>query len=166
MRIAYLTTDEVNKDLPLRLAAQWAVTVCPLEPRDPPPDGEFDAVLYDWDHWPEDRRPKARTHAPAGPITHLVAVHSCGLEPHQARALRRSVVLVFDRLEPRTFLELHRAVNQARAIQAQEDTVDLGQPGDTLFPGVAPTTAEARPRPWAAGRNRPFRAFEPGIQRG
>jgi hypothetical protein len=33
MRIAYLTTDEVNKDLAVRLAAQWEVTVCPLEPR-------------------------------------------------------------------------------------------------------------------------------------
>ena len=44
MRIAYLTTDEVNKHLALRLAAQWEVSVCPLEPRDPPPDGKFDAV--------------------------------------------------------------------------------------------------------------------------
>jgi hypothetical protein len=31
MRIAYLTTDEVNKEVALRLAAQWEMTVCPLE---------------------------------------------------------------------------------------------------------------------------------------
>jgi hypothetical protein len=37
MRFAYLTTDEANKDLALRLAAQWQMKVCPLEPRDSPP---------------------------------------------------------------------------------------------------------------------------------
>jgi hypothetical protein len=89
MRIAYLTTDEVNKDLALRLAAQWDVTVCPLEPRDPPPDGQFDAVLYDWDHWPADRRPRTLTPASARPMRQPVALHSYGLEQEQARALRR-----------------------------------------------------------------------------
>jgi hypothetical protein len=79
MRIAYLSTDEVNKDLALRLAAQWEVTVCPLEPRDPAPDGDFDAVLYDWDHWPTDRRPKVLTHTAAGPIRQPVALHGYSL---------------------------------------------------------------------------------------
>jgi hypothetical protein len=146
MRIAYLTTDEVNKDLAIHLGAESGLTVCPLEPRDLPPDREVDAVLYDWDHWPADRRPKVRTHAPAGPVTHPVAVHSYGLEPHQARALRRSGVLVFDRLEARTFLDLRRAVNQARAIREQTETVDLCRKSADLAaaqadPGAPPSGA-------------------------
>jgi hypothetical protein len=144
MRIAYLTTDEVNKDLAVRLAAQWHMTVCPLEPRDSPPDGEFDAVLYDWDHWPADRRPRAVTHASARPLRQPVALHGYGLEPDQARALRRCGVLLFARLEPRTFLELQRAVNQARVIREREETVDLSQKGDRV--AAAQAVAEAPPR--------------------
>jgi hypothetical protein len=136
MRIAYLTTDEVNKDLALRLAAQWHMTVCPLEPRDPPLDGEFDAVLCDWDHWPTDQRPKTLNGASATSVRRPVAVHSYGVEKHQARALRRMGILFFDRLGPRTLLELQRAVNQARALRQQEKTTDLGQPDDTSFPSV------------------------------
>jgi hypothetical protein len=137
MRIAYLTTDEVNKDLALRLAAQWDVTVCLLEPRDPPPDGQFDAVLYDWDHWPADHRPETMTGGSGDSIRYPVALHGYRLEKGQARALRRKGVLLFDRLEPKTLLDLYRAVNQARAPMEQDDTVDLGRPEDTPFPCVA-----------------------------
>jgi hypothetical protein len=136
MRIAYLTTDEVNKDLALRLAAQWDVTVCPLEPRDSPPNGEFDAVIYDWDHWPADYRPEALAGTSARPVSQTVALHTYGLEEDQARALRRIGVLLFDRLEPGTFLELQRAVNHARALRQQEKATDLGQPNDPSFPSV------------------------------
>jgi hypothetical protein len=146
MRIAYLSTDEVNKDLALRLAAQWQVTVCPREPRDPPPVGEFDALLYDWDHWPADRRPTVLTHTAAGPLRQPVALHGYRLEQEQARALRRRGVLLFDRLESRTFLDLRRAVNQARAVRGQEETVDLSRKGADLaaaqaYPGALPAGA-------------------------
>jgi hypothetical protein len=158
MRIAYLTTDEVNKDLALRLGARWEMTVCPLEPRDPPPDGEFDAVLYDWDHWPADQQPKAVTHARAGALRQPVALHGYCLEQEQARALRRSGVLVFDRLGSRTFLDLQRAVNQARAIREQQETVDLYQKGD----GVAVAQAEAEAPPAEAPGNHPS-CCQPGY---
>jgi hypothetical protein len=146
MRIAYLTTDEVNKDLALRLGTQWEVTVSPLEPRDPPPDGEFDAVLYDWDHWPVDRRPQALTDTSAQPMRQPVAVHGYGLEQEQARALRRSGVLLFDRLESRTFLDLQRTVSQARAVRERQETVDPSQKGAALAtaqadPGAPPSAA-------------------------
>jgi hypothetical protein len=146
MRIAYLTTDEVNKDLALRLAAQWEVMVCPLEPRDPPPDGGFDAVLYDWDHWPADRRPKALTDTLPGPFGPRLALHGYSLEQEQERSLRRSGVLLFDRLDSRTFLELQRAVNHARAIREQQETVALSQKGHDLAaaqadPGALPSEA-------------------------
>src|SRR5262249_39764970 len=64
----------------------------------------------------------------------------------QARALRRSGVLLFDRLESRTFLDLRRAVNQARAIREREETVDLSHKGHDLAaaqadPGAPPSEA-------------------------
>jgi hypothetical protein len=158
MRIAYLTTVEVNKDQALRLAAQWEVTVCPVEPRDRPPDGQFDALLYDWDHWPADQRPRTLTPAPAGPLRQPVALHSYGLEPHQARALRRSGVLVFDRLESRTFLDLVRAVHQARPIREQEETVDLSHKGN----GATAGQAEAEAPPPEPARNGPS-CCQPGY---
>jgi hypothetical protein len=102
MRIAYLTTDEVNQDLALRLAADGGLTLCPRDPRDPPPDGEFDAVLYDWDSWPADQKKRVLTGLLAGPVLRPVALHSYGLEESQAEALRRNGVLIFDRLEPET----------------------------------------------------------------
>jgi hypothetical protein len=52
MRIAYLSTDEVNVHLAEAMAAGCGLTLCPLAPKDPPPDEEFDALLYDWDSWP------------------------------------------------------------------------------------------------------------------
>jgi hypothetical protein len=157
MRIAYLSTDEVNKDRALRLAAQWQVTVCPLEPRDPSPDGEFDAVLYDWDHWPADRRPKGLTHTAAGPRRQLVALHGYRLGQAQARALRRGGVLLFDRLESRTFLDLQRAVNQARAIREQQETVDLFRKG-----AVAAAQADPGAPPAGAPGNHPS-CCQPGY---
>src|SRR5262249_28461141 len=50
MRVAYLTLDEVHQDLAMRLAENAGMIRYPLSPRDPPPDGQFDAVLYDWDY--------------------------------------------------------------------------------------------------------------------
>jgi hypothetical protein len=89
MPIAYLTTDEVNKNLALRLAAQREMTVYPVKSRDLPPDGEFDAVLCDWDHWPANRRPKALTQLSAGPIRHPAALHGYGVDQEKAPTLRR-----------------------------------------------------------------------------
>jgi hypothetical protein len=145
MRIAYLTTDEVNKELALRLAAERQVTVCCLEPRDPPPDGEFDAVLCDWDHWPADQRPKGLDDVPAAPVGPALALHGYGLGQDQARALRRRGVLLFQRLEPKTFLELKRAADQARTMRHEEETVDLGPPGESGLPAVTADQADKEP---------------------
>jgi hypothetical protein len=59
MRVAYLTTDEVNEAEARQLAEDHDITLCPLAPRDGPPGNEYDAVLYDWDFWPADRRREA-----------------------------------------------------------------------------------------------------------
>jgi hypothetical protein len=163
MRIAYLTTDEVNKELALRLAAERQVTLCCLEPRDPPPDGEFDAVLCDWDHWPADQRPKGLDDVPARPVGHALALHGYGLEQDQARALRRRGVLLFKRLEPKTFLELKRAADQARALR-EEETVELGPPGEDALPAVAADDVEKGPSCCQPGYTVNLHAPLPSLQ--
>jgi len=52
MFAAYLTTDKVNEHLALQMAPEYGVTVCPWPLREAPPNGEFAALIYDWDHLP------------------------------------------------------------------------------------------------------------------
>ena len=118
MRIAYLTTDEVNRHLAEEMAAACGVTLCPLEPRDHPPGGEFDALLYDWDHWPAARRREALAELLGGSLPHAVAVHGYNLEDGRAEALRRHTVAVYRRLQPRVFRFLRLAARTVRAARA------------------------------------------------
>src|SRR4029077_15485863 len=94
MRIAYLTTDEVNENLALEMSERQGVTFCPHIPKNPPPDDTFDAVLFDWDHWPSEHRAKflagLRDSLPARPV----AVHGYGLEDGLRAALRARGVIV------------------------------------------------------------------------
>jgi len=49
MKIAYLSTDEVNQNLAENLAARCGASQDCLSPHDPPPNGQYDAVVYDLD---------------------------------------------------------------------------------------------------------------------
>src|SRR6266566_670352 len=53
MRIAYLTTDEVNRDLAHKFATECDVNIRALSPRETPQTGSFDGVVYDVDFLPE-----------------------------------------------------------------------------------------------------------------
>ena len=66
MRIAYLTTDEVNQELALRLAAGQEAQLEVIWPRDEPPDGRFDAVIYDLDCLPPPLRQQLLTDLAGG----------------------------------------------------------------------------------------------------
>jgi hypothetical protein len=131
MRIAYLSTDEVNVHLAEVMAAACGLTLCPLAPKDPPPDEEFDALLYDWDSWPSRQQPEVLAKLLAGDLPHAVAVHGYNLEDGQAEALRRHSVAVYRRLQPRVFRFLWRAVRSVHAATAlgrnPQDTHTTGQ---------------------------------------
>jgi hypothetical protein len=133
MRIAYLCTDEVNLNLAEAMAAACGLTLCPLFPKDSPPDEEFDAVLYDGDSWPADRLQEVLAELPAVRHPRVVAVRGYNLGDGQAEAFRRNAVAVFRPLQPRVFLSLRRAIHTARAAQARErnsqDRQATGQPG-------------------------------------
>jgi hypothetical protein len=113
MLVAYLTTDEVNQDLATRLAVERGITVWPMCVRDGAADGEFNAVLYDWDYWPAEQRKELLAQWKAGPVSSPVAVHSYHLE-EESEALVRNGVMVFRRLEPEVFQVLGRAVPGGR----------------------------------------------------
>jgi hypothetical protein len=116
MRIAYLTTDDVNRDLAIRMAEDCGATLYLLWPHDPPPDGRFDAVLYDWDYWPRDRRQEILQELLTAPTHGLVALHGYHLEEEHIDGLRRNGVFTFHRLEPEIFEFLGRKADEGPGV--------------------------------------------------
>jgi hypothetical protein len=114
MSIAYLSTDEVNRHLAGRMAAACGAKLHPLSPKDPPPDGRFDAVLYDLDSMPLACREEIVASALAGPPTRPVAVHSSNLDT-RADALRNKGVVVTRQLGPGVLRALCRSLGPAPA---------------------------------------------------
>jgi hypothetical protein len=128
MRVAYLTTDEVNQEQALEMAQECGLTLCPLAPTDGPPGHEYDAVLYDWDSWPAEQRREALAQMLAGPLPHAVAWHGYSLDDDQAEALRRHTVAVYRCLRPRLFRFLRRAGATVRAVKAPRHAPQPDQP--------------------------------------
>jgi hypothetical protein len=114
MSIAYLSADEVNCHLAARMAAACGAALHPVSPRDPPPDGRFDAVLYDLDSMPPACREEILASALADRATCPVAVHSYNLDM-QADALRDKGVVVTRRLGPRVLRALCGSLGPAPA---------------------------------------------------
>jgi hypothetical protein len=75
-RIAYVTTDELNEADAAPLAGKCRAEIHAVLLRDPPPNGEFDAILYDLDYLPVERRQVVLAELLAGPPHSLVGVHS------------------------------------------------------------------------------------------
>ena len=139
MRFAYLTTDDVNLSLALRMAADCDASLEGLSLRDAPPAGRFDAVLYDWDYLPPDKRREVLSELQSGPLTCPVALHGYNLGEDQVEALRRQGAVVSRRLEAKLFLALRRAVRRVRALVLADD----GQPRPPA--SAHPPMAASRP---------------------
>lgn len=128
MRIAYVTTDEVNPDLAQRWAETCGCTIVPLSPADPLPDGQFDGAIYDLDYLLPPFRQLVLRHLLRGPQHCPAAVHSYNLRQRQARALRNRGVIAKRRLERTLLLRLQREVHRARAAAQAERLVTLPTP--------------------------------------
>jgi hypothetical protein len=139
--IAYLTTDEVNLDLAERLATECGAILYPLSFQDGPPNGAFEAVLYDWDYLPSQWRQQLLADLLSRPAPCPVALHGYTLEEEHGEALRRHGADVFRRLEPGVFLNLRRAAGQARdtssASQGEGLNPALQSPGTPVNSGEA-----------------------------
>jgi hypothetical protein len=103
MRIAYLTLDEVNETLATLMAEECGATLFCLMPRDPKPDGEFDAVLYDLDSLPPCHKKELLSELLSSPPLHPVGVHSFQLQEDEQAALRRGGLLVCRHIDSAIF---------------------------------------------------------------
>jgi hypothetical protein len=106
MLVAYFTTDEVHEDTALQLAADYGAMLCTEPFRGQFPDGEFDAVVYDWDYLSPPYQQAVMSFLLAKPPPHPVAVHSYHLSDDEFWALHQNGVQVHRRLEPALFLGL------------------------------------------------------------
>ncbi len=123
MRIAYMSTDEVNQALVARMAAECGAIVCTVLPKDPSPEGLFDAVLYDMDNLPTDERSAALERLLRGKPDRPTAVHGYDLTVEQARALNGNGVAAARRLHTGLLRSLLSAVRRDRETVPPDDAV-------------------------------------------
>jgi hypothetical protein len=127
MNIAYLTTDEVNQYLALQLAAECGAALENVWPRDVPPDGRFDAVLYDLDCLPPSERAQLLSVVLAGPAASPVALHSYNLGEHQIETLQANGVGVHRSLSAEALQSLALAAAAAAPLRGLPDTSETEQ---------------------------------------
>jgi hypothetical protein len=112
MRIAYMTTDEVNLALAVRMARLCEATVDDLRPADKAGHRRFhfDAILYDFDVTPPHERSALIAEILSGtPRCNAKAVHGYGLSEEQAETLREGGVTVAWSLDLDLIRSLHDA---------------------------------------------------------
>jgi hypothetical protein len=114
MRIAYVNTDEVNQDLASRMAAKCGAVVSVVLPADPPPGGLFDAVLYNLDNLPRDRRAALVEGLRRVKPVHPTAVHGYDISDEQAEALNQNGVAAARRLHHDLLRELLNGDREGR----------------------------------------------------
>jgi hypothetical protein len=109
MRIAYRTTDEVNRDAVERLAAAYGAELHALEPRIRVAQGQFDLLIYDFDYLPPDECDAVVQAVVAGQPSCKVVVHGFNLNPFQEQTLKDAGVAVLRHLVPSVFRQVRSA---------------------------------------------------------
>jgi hypothetical protein len=109
MNVAYLSIDEVNQATARELAEAHRAGFDLLSMSDPQANGQFDAVVYDFDSLPADCRRPILAQLLAGRWSRRRAVHGYGLAEELVRALRSRGVLVARKLTPELFACLLRS---------------------------------------------------------
>ena len=126
MRIAYVNSDEVNRHLAAQIASRFGASVCELVPRNPVPDGLYDAVLYNMDDVPLHQRSalvEGLRHSETGYPT---AVHGYGITDEQVMTLRQHGVDTARQLHSGLLQVLINAARVSReAIQPDSKSTDL-----------------------------------------
>jgi hypothetical protein len=133
MLIAYLSEDEVNRDLAARMAAACGATLHFRSSNNPPPDGGFDAAVYDLESMPPRRRGEVVARLLAAPSTRPEAVHAYNLDA-EADALQNKGVIVTRRLGPAVLRSLCRSLSSAPTpgppVQIQCELADMDLLGE------------------------------------
>ena len=123
MRIAHVTTDEVNQALAARAAKPLGVTVTPLGPEEMSTHVLFDAVLYDLDRVPSHRRREITDRGRSETTALPMAVYGYCLSEEHAAALRHRGVAVARRLHSALIRTLADAVRQNLAAVPPDDAI-------------------------------------------
>jgi hypothetical protein len=121
VRIAYLSNDEVDQALADGMARKCGAVICTRPPEDPPPDGLCDAVLYNLDDLPRDRRSALLEELRRAKPDRPTAVHGYDMTEEQARALDRCGVAASRRLHPGLIHRLLTAARRDRETVPEDD---------------------------------------------
>jgi hypothetical protein len=121
MRIAYLTTDEVNLILAVKFARRLGASVSMAGTRSPVSTDRFDAVLHDLDAVPRDQRSAFLERVGLGTPARPTAVHGYCVTEKQAEALRRKGIAVAQRLDTGLIRGLLKEARRSRATVPPDD---------------------------------------------
>jgi hypothetical protein len=121
MRVAYATTDEVNQALAAQMAAECGAIICDRRPGEVPPNGLFDAVLYNLDDVPRDQRPAFLEGLCLSTPDCPTAVHGYDITDEQARTLNRNGVAAARRLDLDLLRNLLTAARESRAAVPRDE---------------------------------------------
>jgi hypothetical protein len=114
MRIAYMNTDEVNEAMAEQMAAACGAVVRTVLPKDPAPDGQFDAILYNVDDVPREGRSVLLEELRLGKPHSPAAVHGYDLTDEQVKTLGQSGTAAARRLSANLVRRLCRAARKHR----------------------------------------------------
>ena len=123
MRIAHVTTDEVNQALAVRVARLLGADVTPLATEDIATYERFDAVLYDLDRVSPSRRQALLDEIRSEKTGVPIAVYGYCLSENQAGKLRFHGVAVAQRLHAALVRTLASAVRQNLAAVPPNDAI-------------------------------------------
>ncbi len=104
--IGFYSIDEVNQSIAHQLAERCGVRLQCLSPKDPPPNGQYAAVVYDLDAFSLPHRHQILTSLLSETSDAVVACHSYDLKSEEITALRRCGVVVTRRLGQCLFRKL------------------------------------------------------------
>jgi hypothetical protein len=126
MRIAHMTTDEVNRATAAQMAGECGAFICALAPKDSPPDDQFLAVLYDLDDMHKQQQVELVAQIVSSPSTRPRAVHGYDITDEEASALRRHGVAVSKRLRAGLIRSLCVAAQPSSAtVPTDDDRTEL-----------------------------------------
>ncbi len=123
VEIAYFNIDEVDQALAARFARKHGAHVSSLHPKDPSPEGFYDAVLYNFDDLTKEDRRDLLDQILHSPSIRPMAVHGYDLSDNEVTSLGLHGVAVAQHLEHALFRVLRRAVLQGLACIPPDDAV-------------------------------------------
>jgi hypothetical protein len=99
-QFALVTHDPVNESFIRTRVEERGTALTALSLRDPPPDGQFDRILLDWDSLDPERREELLAWLLGRRERGKIGLSSYNLNEDDAALLHHKGLAVFERLEP------------------------------------------------------------------